>query len=791
MNRVKAIIESPTSAPKGTHFSFENNINAAKHNEKILESFDFDLTKAIAANPNSNISYGSEFCNPTILDPLLHKHPLWQRVRKSLTHGAKFPLKRLNNKRRLQDLEDAIKRGNHKSAKIHENILMDMVNEEVLHGFQLPTTVESLFKIPHTVVAPYGLVHQQTIDKDGNKKDKFRNTHDQSFRFSSQRSVNDRVISDELTELIYGHAILRILHYIHSLRAKYPNIAILIGKFDIKAAYRRLHLWGHSAAASSTVVNNIGYISLRLTFGGSPCPPLWCEVSELATDLANDLLECEDWDYNKVHSIHQKKIPKTSVLKEDIPFGQAKQADVAVPPQKCGKIDSYVDDLITVALNMDQIAIKAANAVPLALEILGRPVSHQEPVPRDELLSIIKLHAEGAMQEIQVVTGWEINTRIFQVALTTEKFEAWTKSINDILESREAYHKDIDTLIGRLNHAGFIIPHARHFLHVIRNLHSRCLLNKKEKTKLTATENDYLKIWINFLQYAHSGISINNIIYRQPNHIRWDDSCPIGIGGVSMSGLAYRYHIPRYLQGRVSNNALEFLASTTGVWLDIHMKTINIEDCILPFTDSSSACGWLHKSSFTEEHHRFHAKVAEKLSILINNAKATVYAQHFKGEWNVVADSLSRDFHLSDEELTSRLTSLYPEQVPKDFHISPLPQQIICWINSLLSAEPENQPAHPPQMPSWTVGGKGGYNSLPELNLKMTNSSTPSKKMTELESSEHLPKQLERGSFQMRVRKSWLQARAKRPWTKWLRSTGLTTGATPAMVNMIQTPTSN
>ena len=93
---------------------------------------------------------------------------------------------------------------------------------------------------------------------------------------------------------------------------------------------------------------------------------------------------------------------------------------------------------------MDQIAIKAANAVPLALEILGRPVSHQEPVPRDELLSIIKLHAEGAMQEIQVVTGWEINTRIFQVALTTEKFEAWTKSESFKLAHRNAgKHRDI------------------------------------------------------------------------------------------------------------------------------------------------------------------------------------------------------------------------------------------------------------------------------------------------------------------------------------------------------------
>ena len=99
-----------------------------------------------------------------------------------------------------------------------------------------------------------------------------------------------------------------------------------------------------------------------------------------------------------------------------------------------------------------------------------------------------------------------------------------------------------------------------------------------------------------------------------------------------MSGLAYRYHIPRDLQGRVSNNALEFLASTTGVWLDVLSNNVQKEDCILPFTDSSSACGWLHKSSFTKEHHKFHEKVAEKLSTVLNNCEATAYAQHFKGK---------------------------------------------------------------------------------------------------------------------------------------------------------------
>ena len=192
----------------------------------------------------------------------------------SLSKGAKFPLSRLNNKRRLEDLKCAIKRGNHKSAKTHHTILNKMVSTEVQQGFQLPVTVDTLFKIPHAVVAPYGVVHQLTMDEQGNKKDKYRNTHDQSFRFKSKQSVNDRVQKDKLTEMFYGHALLCILHYIHSLRFHHHYIPILIGKFDIKSAYRRLHLWGHSAAASSTIVDDIAQISLRLTFGGSPCPPL-------------------------------------------------------------------------------------------------------------------------------------------------------------------------------------------------------------------------------------------------------------------------------------------------------------------------------------------------------------------------------------------------------------------------------------------------------------------------------------------------------------------------------------
>ena len=110
------------------------------------------------------------------------------------------------------------------------SILRKLIGKDVAAGFQLPTTVESLRFIPHAYISPYGVIHQTTIDKDGALIPKKRAAHDQSFKFGSGSSVNSRVQIDKLDNLIYGDALKRILHYIHSLRFHHPDIPILVGK---------------------------------------------------------------------------------------------------------------------------------------------------------------------------------------------------------------------------------------------------------------------------------------------------------------------------------------------------------------------------------------------------------------------------------------------------------------------------------------------------------------------------------------------------------------------------------
>ena len=147
-------------------------------------------------------------------------------------------------------------------------------------------------------------------------------------------------------------------------------------------------------------------------------------------------------------------------------------------------------------------------------------------------------------------------------------------------------------MVGCINHCGYIIPLTRHFLHPIRSI-MRQSANKL--IKIPSKDIRYLQIWKRFMSYAKYGISINNIVYRRPTHIWWDDSCPTVIGGVSLIGKAYRYNLPRHIQGQVSNNALEFLASMVGCWVDILDRYVTPQSCMLALTNNSSACGWLHK----------------------------------------------------------------------------------------------------------------------------------------------------------------------------------------------------
>jgi hypothetical protein len=60
----------------------------------------------------------------------------------------------------------------------------------------------------------------------------------------------------------------------------------------------------------------------------------------------------------------------------------------------------------------------------------------------------------------------------------------------------------LDSTIGRLNHAGFVIPMARHFLNRLR-LRTKTQRNKRQELTLNGEELADLALWLKFLAGAH------------------------------------------------------------------------------------------------------------------------------------------------------------------------------------------------------------------------------------------------------------------------------------------------
>jgi hypothetical protein len=152
---------------------------------------------------------------------------------------------------------------------------------------------------------------------------------------------------------MFGHALLRIIHFILHMRTRFPNKRIFLQKVNFKSAYRRMHLSAGMAAKCVTVVRNLAYVSLRLPFRGRPCPSLlWSDFLEMITDLSNAIANDESWDPEKLCWPLQHLIPKTVAESDDIPFEQGLPMSVAIPKSDGSyKSDFFIDNVISVVLD--------------------------------------------------------------------------------------------------------------------------------------------------------------------------------------------------------------------------------------------------------------------------------------------------------------------------------------------------------------------------------------------------------------------------------------------------------
>jgi hypothetical protein len=563
---------------------------------------------------------------------------------------------------------------------------------------------------------------------------------------------------------------------------------------DWKSAYRRIHLQADTAVKSCTCLDGLLLLALRMTFGGSPNPAEWSEVSEVMTDLANDLARRLDWDPLLHRSPHQELLNSKAAIDNDEghvrrehPFGKAQTLAVNYPDSDdFPRYECYLDDIFGAFL--ERYGARGAAAIPLALHMIGRPhgTEGEESFPRDDLLAISKFLAEAKPSESKVILGWRINTRLFTVSLPAEKHFLWKRDIELILVRRlePVPAKVLERLMGRLNHAAVVVPLSRHFTGRLYQALGRA--KAAGRVLLNENQTQDLQLWLKFLDAGARGISINRLVCRWPTRVIRVDACPQGIGGYCLSsGIAWRYQLPEDLLGRASLNALEFLAAYIGAKVEVnHGPRWTPEDTMLSQGDSTSAAGWINKSSFNDAC-PIHLAIARAFASLCMEKEINHYTQWFPGKKNIVADALSRDFEFTDGEITKLLQLSNPPLLPQNFRIIKLHETLISHIGDLLRLLPKTQVLPPQPEPSALAAGSGTSISSDASDSSSGLFSKSSEEEKDSSSSPASPPPYEKVSCWVptdlvKIAMDQSPERFVPPSTVWLRPTGFTNLRAPS-----------
>ena len=129
-----------------------------------------------------------------------------------------------------------------------------------------------------------------------------------------------------------------------------------------------------------------------------------------------------DWVDHGQRRVEQKLIPQDKYMDEDVPYA-SDLPTIFSPPLDCSsKAYVYIDDTTTIiSIDDPSITSRAQAAVPLEIKIVERPLLANEPIPRQDLIYIEKLQAEGRMEVLKTYLGWHFETCRLIVALSDDK----------------------------------------------------------------------------------------------------------------------------------------------------------------------------------------------------------------------------------------------------------------------------------------------------------------------------------------------------------------------------------
>ena len=91
-----------------------------------------------------------------------------------------------------------------------------------------------------------------------------------------------------------------------------------------------------------------------------------------------------------------------------------------------------------------------------------------------------------------IVLGWIIDTRQFVIKLPEDKARAWTLELDDFIErstkNQTISEEELESLIGKLNHASHILQEGQYFLSRLRYWLKLAKKSRRKRTNLSVKD---------------------------------------------------------------------------------------------------------------------------------------------------------------------------------------------------------------------------------------------------------------------------------------------------------------
>ena len=605
-------------------------------------------------------------------------HPAAPLLESMRTQGAAVPLSTAPWSQGR--IKAAILRGPHKSTKEHISSVRTEFTGMMNKGQWGLLPAKLLADEAYLRVSPLGVVPQWDRRPRTIADYTYFEVNDDTLEWAPQESMQ------------FGRAFQRLIQRIHRAHPKHGPI--YISKVDVADGFYRIWVLAEDAPKLAVLFPTragepalVG-IPMALPMGWKESPPHFSVATETIVDLANSAI---------VNPHVQPGVHRLDVISETPPTGEAAAGEPALggpSPLPTSSVrarprthrpleywDVYVDDFIGLAQGNAWKRRHAKRILLHTLDKVLRPVEPGDNPHRQEPASVKKmLKGDACWTTRKVILGWVVDTVTSTVELPPHRADRLQAILDSIQPGqRRVATKTWHQVLGELRSMAVASPGMRGLFSTLQEAF-RHVDTDGHRLRLRKPVHDFLKDfrWL-ARDLASRPTRMGELVPNSiPDTVGACDAAGTGMGGVhfvpdatGVTPLLWRTRFPQGVQnqlvsytnptGRITNSDLELAGSV--LHLDVLAQAVDTrEKTVHNCYDNTPTVAWQRKGSATTTGPA--AYLLRLQAIHQRHFRYVPLHDYMPGKANVMADTCSRAWHLTDAALLNHFDLTYPQNRP-------------------------------------------------------------------------------------------------------------------------------